>query len=40
MIDYYVGVLSNPESLRGSFGFYRALDTTIAQNAASARPGG
>jgi pimeloyl-ACP methyl ester carboxylesterase len=32
VISYYVGLLSNPDSLRGSFGFYRALDTTIAQN--------
>jgi pimeloyl-ACP methyl ester carboxylesterase len=29
---YYVGMLSNPDSLRGSFGWYRALETTIAQN--------
>ena len=39
VIDYYVGLLSNPDSLRGSFGFYRALDATIAQDG-SARPGG
>jgi pimeloyl-ACP methyl ester carboxylesterase len=32
VLDYYVGLLSNPESLRASFGFYRALDTTIAQD--------
>jgi pimeloyl-ACP methyl ester carboxylesterase len=32
VIDYYVGILSNPDSLRGSFGWYRALDATIAQN--------
>ena len=32
VIDYYIGMLSNPDSLRGSFGWYRALDTTIAQN--------
>ena len=32
VIDYYVGLLSNPDSLRGSFGWYRALDTTIAQD--------
>ena len=31
-IDYYVRMLSNPDSLRGSFGWYRALDTTIAQD--------
>ncbi len=33
VIDHYVAGLSNPESLRSSFGFYRALDTTIAQDA-------
>jgi pimeloyl-ACP methyl ester carboxylesterase len=33
VIDYYVAALSNPDSLRASFGFYRALDTTIAQDA-------
>ena len=32
MINYYVGLLSNPDSLRGSFGWYRALEMTIAQN--------
>jgi pimeloyl-ACP methyl ester carboxylesterase len=32
VIDYYVGLLSNSDSLRGSFGWYRALDTTIAQD--------
>jgi pimeloyl-ACP methyl ester carboxylesterase len=32
VIGYYVGMLSNPDSLRGSFGWYRALDTTIAQD--------
>jgi pimeloyl-ACP methyl ester carboxylesterase len=32
-IGYYVGLLTNPESLRGSLGFYRALDATLAQNA-------
>jgi pimeloyl-ACP methyl ester carboxylesterase len=31
-INYYVRMLSNPDSLRGSFGWYRALDTTIAQD--------
>ena len=31
-IDYYVERLSNPDSLRGSFGWYRALDQTLAQN--------
>src|SRR3954447_18006872 len=32
VIDYYVGALSNPDSLRSSFGWYRALETSIAQN--------
>ena len=32
-IDYYVGLVSNPESLRGSLGWYRAFDATLAQNA-------
>src|SRR3954463_14022184 len=32
VINYYVRMLSNPDSLRGSFGWYRALETTIAQN--------
>jgi len=33
VIDYYVRTLSNPDSLRASFGWYRAIDTTIAQDA-------
>lgn len=33
VIDYYVGLLSDPDSLRGSFGWYRALDATLAQDA-------
>lgn len=32
LIDYYVGLLSNPDSLRGSFGFYRAWDAMMKQN--------
>jgi pimeloyl-ACP methyl ester carboxylesterase len=32
MIEYYVGLVSNPDSLRGSLGFYRGLDATLAQN--------
>ncbi|HVQ86972.1 MAG TPA: alpha/beta hydrolase [Actinomycetes bacterium] len=32
VIDYYVRILSNPEALRSTFGFYRAFDTTVAQN--------
>lgn len=32
-IDYYVGLVSDPVSLTGSLGFYRAFDETLAQNA-------
>jgi pimeloyl-ACP methyl ester carboxylesterase len=32
-IRYYVRILSDPDALRASFGWYRALDTTIAQDA-------
>jgi len=32
VVDYYVRILSNPDALPGSFGFYRGLDTTIAQD--------
>jgi pimeloyl-ACP methyl ester carboxylesterase len=32
VINYYVGLLSNPDSLHGSFAFYREWDTMIAQN--------
>jgi pimeloyl-ACP methyl ester carboxylesterase len=32
VVDYYVRILSNPDALPGSFGFYRAFDTTVAQN--------
>jgi pimeloyl-ACP methyl ester carboxylesterase len=31
-INYYVRMLSNPDALRGSFGFYRAFDRTLEQN--------
>ena len=32
-VTYYVDILrSGPDALRGSFGWYRALDTTMAQN--------
>jgi pimeloyl-ACP methyl ester carboxylesterase len=32
-VTYYVAMLrSGPDALRGSFGWYRALDTTMAQN--------
>jgi pimeloyl-ACP methyl ester carboxylesterase len=33
VIDYYVGLLSNPGSLHGSFGWYRGFDATLTQNA-------
>jgi pimeloyl-ACP methyl ester carboxylesterase len=34
VIDYYVGILQrDPAALRGSFGFYRAFDATLEQNA-------
>src|SRR5436305_14020035 len=32
VINYYVGLLSNPDSLRGTFAFYREWDTMMAQN--------
>jgi pimeloyl-ACP methyl ester carboxylesterase len=33
VVNYYVDTLAaSPDALRGSFGFYRALTTTIAQN--------
>lgn len=31
-IAYYVALLARPDVLSGSFGFYRALDATLAQN--------
>jgi pimeloyl-ACP methyl ester carboxylesterase len=37
LIDYYVRVVSGPDALRGSLGFYRALDATLAQNAERAQ---
>jgi pimeloyl-ACP methyl ester carboxylesterase len=34
IVKYYVdGLASSPDTLRGSFGSYRAIDATIAQNA-------
>jgi len=33
VVDYYVRLVSTPDALRGSLSFYRAWDTTIAQNA-------
>jgi pimeloyl-ACP methyl ester carboxylesterase len=32
VVDYYVRILSEPGVLTGSLGFYRAFDTTVAQN--------
>jgi pimeloyl-ACP methyl ester carboxylesterase len=32
VVDYYVGILSNPDALRGCFGLYRAWDATLVQN--------
>lgn len=32
VVNYYVEMLSEPDVLPGSFGFYRAFDTTVAQN--------
>lgn len=37
VITYYVGLLTNPDSLRGSFAFYREWDTMMAQNAERAK---
>ncbi len=37
MINYYVGLLTNPDSLRGTFAFYREWDTMMAQNAERAK---
>jgi pimeloyl-ACP methyl ester carboxylesterase len=33
VVRYYVRLVSNPKSLRGSLSFYRAWDATVAQNA-------
>jgi len=33
VIDYYVGLVSDPDALRGSLAWYRAFDATLAQNA-------
>ena len=35
VVDYYVRILSEPDVLPGSLGFYRSLDTTLAQHAAA-----
>ncbi|GID32836.1 alpha/beta fold hydrolase [Paractinoplanes brasiliensis] len=37
LVDFYVRVLSEPGVLPGSFGWYRALDETIAQNGERAK---
>jgi pimeloyl-ACP methyl ester carboxylesterase len=37
VVDYYVGLLKNPDSLRGTFAFYREWDTMMAQNAQRAK---
>jgi pimeloyl-ACP methyl ester carboxylesterase len=37
VINYYVGLLTNPDSLRGSFAFYREWDTMMAQNGERAK---
>ena len=33
VINYYIGLLTNPDALRGTFAFYREWDTMMAQNA-------
>ncbi|WP_351231687.1 alpha/beta hydrolase [Streptomyces sp. NPDC002133] len=35
--DYYFRLFSDPEALRGSFGFYRAWDATVTQNGERAK---
>jgi pimeloyl-ACP methyl ester carboxylesterase len=37
VVQYYVGLLTNPDSLRGTFAFYREWDTMMAQNAERAK---
>jgi pimeloyl-ACP methyl ester carboxylesterase len=32
VVNYYVGLLTNPDALRGSFAFYREWDAMMAQN--------
>jgi pimeloyl-ACP methyl ester carboxylesterase len=32
VVRYYIDTLKDPDHLRGSFGFYRAIPTTSAQN--------
>jgi pimeloyl-ACP methyl ester carboxylesterase len=33
VVKHYIDTLTDPDALRGTFGFYRAITTTIAQNA-------
>jgi pimeloyl-ACP methyl ester carboxylesterase len=37
VVQYYVGLLTNPDSLHGTFAFYREWDTMMAQNAERAK---
>lgn len=37
VVQYYVGLLTNPDSLRGTFAFYREWDTMMIQNAQRAK---
>src|SRR5436190_8231908 len=32
VVDYYVRLVSDPDALRGSLGFYRAFEATLGQN--------
>jgi len=37
VVAFYVGLLTNPDSLRGTFAFYRQWDTMMVQNAERAK---
>ena len=37
VVQYYVGLLTNPDSLHGTFAFYREWDTMMEQNALRAK---
>jgi pimeloyl-ACP methyl ester carboxylesterase len=37
VVEFYVGLLTNPDSLRGTFAFYRQWDTMMAQNSERAK---
>jgi len=37
VVEYYVSLLTNPDSLHGTFAFYREWDTMMAQNAERAK---